>query len=303
MKQMLLKTCLTLMLSTSGIAHAAIKAVACEPEWGALLQELGGDQVDVYVATTALQDPHHIQARPSLIAHVRNADLVVCSGAELEVGWLPVLLHQSGNPKIQPHTSGNVEAAMLVPRLEVPTLLDRAAGDVHPEGNPHIQTDPHNIARVAVVLADRLKEIDGAHAEYYQMRSTDFMNRWQQAIKRWEQQAAPLKGMGIVVHHRYWPYLNAWLGLHQVAELEPKPGVEPSASHLQDVLETLKRDPAKVIIRAAYNDDRASLYLSQKAGIPAVMLPGTVGGDDAAKDLFSLFDDTIAKLLAAAGGH
>ena len=131
-------------------APAAMKVFACEPEWATLAEELGGDQVEVYTATTALQNPHRIQARPSLIAKVRSADLLICTGAELEVGWLPILLRQSGNPQIQPHTPGHLEAALLVPRLELPTVLDRAAGDVHPQGNPHIQTDPRNIAPVAV---------------------------------------------------------------------------------------------------------------------------------------------------------
>ena len=129
--------------------HAALRVFACEPEWGALAQELGGDLVDVSVATTALQDPHQIQAKPSLIARARNADLVVCTGAELEIGWLPVLLQQSGNAKVQPGQPGNFAAADYVRKLEVPTQLDRSQGDVHAAGNPHIQTDPRNIAQVA----------------------------------------------------------------------------------------------------------------------------------------------------------
>jgi zinc/manganese transport system substrate-binding protein len=226
---------------------------------------------------------------------------LVCSGAELEVGWLPVLLRQSSNPKIQPHTPGYIEAALLVPRLEVPSMLDRAAGDVHPQGNPHIQTDPRNIARVAAVLAEHLEQVDPAHSDFYKSRVQDFLKRWQMAIARWEKAAVPLKGMAIVVHHKYWVYMNEWLGMKEVAELEPKPGVEPGVSHLEEVLGTIKQESAKFIIRSAYNDARASEYVAQKAGIPAVMLPGTVGGDDQAKDLFSLFDDTIERLLSAAG--
>ena len=282
-------------------ACAALKVVACEPEWAALATELGGDLVSVYSATTALQDPHKIQARPSLIARVRNADLLICSGAELETGWLPVLLRQSSNAKIQPNAPGYIQAALLVPRLEIPTQLDRAAGDVHAAGNPHIQTDPRNIARVATVLAQRLAEIDPAHAAEYGTRYQDFSNRWQAAIDRWEQQARPLKGLGVVIHHKTWIYLEAWLGLKEIATLEPKPGVEPSVGHLQEVLLTLQRTPARFIVRAPYNDARPSEFLADKARIPAVVLPGTVGGDDDAKDLFSLFDDTIQRLLTAAG--
>jgi zinc/manganese transport system substrate-binding protein len=284
-------------LATSPTAFAQLNAVACEPEWGALLQELGGDKVAVYDATTAFQDPHHIQARPSLIARVRNADLLACTGAELEIGWLPILLRQSGNDKIRPGQPGYFEAAGFVPMLELPTQLDRAAGDVHASGNPHIQTDPRNIALVATALSKRLAQLDVPNAAYYQTRYRDFSGRWQAALQRWDKQAAPLKGMAIVAHHKSWAYMNHWLGLREVAELEPKPGVEPTAAHLQEVLNKLQRDPAKAIVRSAYEDGRASEWLAQRAHIPAVLLPSTVGGTDQAKDLFGLFDDTLARLL------
>jgi zinc/manganese transport system substrate-binding protein len=282
-------------------AHAALNVFACEPEWGALAKELGGDLVNVSVATNAMQDPHQIQAKPSLIARARNADLVVCSGAELEVGWLPVLLQQSGNGKVQPGQPGNFAAADYVQKLDVPTRLDRAEGDVHAAGNPHIQTDPRNIAKVAAALATRLQQVDGAHASEYAKRQADFAQRWQQAIARWTAQAAPLKGVSVVSQHKGYVYLYNWLGIKEVAVLEPKPGIEPTASHLQEVLSTLKASPARMVIYSAYQDPRAAQWLSSHAGIPAVKVPFTVGGTDGAKDLFGLFDDTIARLLAAGG--
>jgi zinc/manganese transport system substrate-binding protein len=297
MKKICLPILAVIVLMISPATFAQLNAVTCEPEWGALLQELGGDKISVYSATTAFQDPHHIQARPGLIARVRNADLLVCTGAELEVGWLPILLRQSGNNKIQPGQPGYFEAAGFVPKLELPTQLDRAAGDVHASGNPHIQTDPRNIALVATALSQRLAQVDTANAAYYQTRYRDFAARWQAALQRWNKRAAPLKGMAIVAHHKSWAYLNNWLGLREVAELEPKPGVEPTATHLQEVLDKLKRDPAKAIIRSAYEDNRASEWLAQRARIPAVLLPFTVGGSEQAKDLFGLFDDTLARLL------
>jgi zinc/manganese transport system substrate-binding protein len=254
--------------------------------------------VTVYVATTALQDPHHIEARPSLIARARSADLVVCSGAELEVGWLPLLQTQSGNPKIQTGKPGNFEAANYVVKLEVPRLVDRAQGDVHPGGNPHIHLSPYNIQKVATALVERMAQLDGAEAAFYQARANDFLGRWKQAIAKWEKEGAPLKGMAIVVHHKNLSYLNEWLGLREVGELEPKPGLPPTTSHLSELLERLGREPAKAVLRAAYNDPQASEWLSARAKIPAVMLPFTVGGSDAAKDLFGLYDDTLARLLA-----
>jgi len=280
-------------------AHAALRVFACEPEWGALAQELGGGLVDVSVATSALQDPHQIQAKPSLIARARNADLVVCTGAELEIGWLPVLLQQSGNAKVQPGQPGHFAAADAVTKLDVPAQLDRAQGDVHAAGNPHIQTDPRNIARVAAALGARLQQVDPAHAGDYAKALADFNRRWQQAIERWTAQAAPLKGMPVVSQHKAFVYLYDWLGMKEVAVLEPKPGVEPTAAHLQGVLSALKATPARLVLHAAYQDARPSEWLSRNAGIPVVKVPFTVGGTEAAKDLFGLFDDTLARLLAA----
>ena len=282
-------------------ANAALNVFACEPEWGALARELGGDLVEVSVATNALQDSHQIQAKPSLIARARNADLVVCTGAELEIGWLPVLLQQSGNTKVQFGQPGNFAAADHVRKLEVPGQLDRSQGDVHAAGNPHIQTDPRNIALVATALGARLQQVDAPHASQYARRQADFTQRWQQAIARWTAQAAPLKGAAVVSQHKGFVYLYDWLGLKEVAVLEPKPGIEPTASHLQQVLSTLKAAPARMVLYAAYQDPRASEWLNKNAGIPAVKVPFTVGGSDRAKDLFSLFDDTIARLLAAGG--
>ena len=280
-------------------AHAALRVFACEPEWGALAQELGGSLVDVAVATSALQDPHQIQAKPSLIARARNADLVVCTGAELEIGWLPVLLQQSGNARVQPGQPGNFAAADYVRKLDVPSQLDRSQGDVHAAGNPHIQTDPRNIAQVATALGTRLQQVDPAHASQYAKAQADFAQRWQQAIARWTAQAAPLKGAPVVSQHKAFVYLYDWLGLKEVAVLEPKPGVEPTASHLQEVMSALKGTPARMVLYSAYQDPRPSEWLSKNAGIPAVKLPFTVGGSDGAKDLFGLFDDTLARLLSA----
>src|SRR5205807_3755990 len=170
-----MKTLLRLLLALGTTmlawpAGAALNVFACEPEWSALAQELGGDKVSVFSATTALQDPHRIEARPSLIARIRNADLVVCSGSELEIGWLPLLLTQSGNDRIQPGSPGYLEASQYVVRLEIPKVIDRALGDIHPSGNPHIHLDPRNIAKVAEVLTGRLVELDHANAELYKTR-------------------------------------------------------------------------------------------------------------------------------------
>ncbi|OEZ64086.1 metal ABC transporter solute-binding protein, Zn/Mn family [Duganella sp. HH105] len=299
MKRTLKSLLLAAAFMMAGSAHAAINVLACEPEWEALANELGGDKVKVSSATNALQDPHRIEARPSLIARTRNANLLVCTGLELEVGWLPVLVQQSGNSKIAAGQPGNFEAGAFVPRLDVPGKVDRSEGDVHAAGNPHIQQNPHNIALVGVALSRRLAELDPANAAYYQARQKDFAARWDAAMLKWEKQAAPLKGVAVVEHHKNMEYLMGWLGLRQVGTLEPKPGVEPSAAHLSELLAQLQRAPAKMVIRAAYQDGRASQWLSEHAKIPAVVLPFSVGGDDKSKDLFGLFDSTVQRLVDA----
>jgi len=288
------------LLALAGPALAVLNVFATVPEWGALAEELGGDKVSVYVATNGLQDPHHVEAKPSLIARARNADLVVATGAELEIGWLPLVTLRAGNPKIQPGKPGYFEAASYVTMLEKPARLDRADGDVHPGGNPHIQTDPRNIGKVAPPLAARLAELDPANAAYYRERAKAFGERWSAAIVNWEKQAAPLKGTPAVVQHKAFAYLFDWLGMKEIAALEPKPGVEPTTSHLSEVLETLAHDPAKMVIRAAYQSDRASEWIAERAKINVVVLPFTVGGDAEAKDLYGLFDDTVARLRKGA---
>ena len=291
---------LTAAILLPGAAHAALKVFVCEPEWGALAKEIGGAQASVYTATTAMQDPHHIEARPSLIARARSANLLVCTGAELEIGWLPVVIAESGNAAIQTGQAGQFMAAQHVPLLDRPAVLDRSAGDVHAGGNPHIQTDPRNIARVGEALARRMAELDPAQAALYQARWKDFSARWQAAIARWEQQAAPLRGLPVVVQHAGFPYLENWLGLKQVAVLEPKPGVDPSVGHLARVAAQLQAAPARAVLRAAYQSPRPADWLAARAGIPALALPFTVGGNARAGDLFGLFDDTIDQLLKAA---
>jgi zinc/manganese transport system substrate-binding protein len=281
-------------------AFAALSVFATVPEWGALAQELGGDKVDVYTATNALQDPHHVEAKPSLIARARRADLVVATGAELEIGWLPLVLQQAGNAKVQPGQPGYFEATSVVTTIERPARLDRADGDVHPQGNPHIQTDPRNIALVARALASRMIELDPADAAVFRDHYASFDARWRAAIVRWEKESAALRGVPVLVQHKAFSYLLAWLGMKETGALEPKPGVEPTAASLSEILAQQQRQPAKMVLRAAYQSDRASQWIAERAHIPAVALPFTVGGDASARDLASLFDDTINRLLAAA---
>jgi zinc/manganese transport system substrate-binding protein len=275
---------------------AALSVFACEPEWASLTETLGGDAVSVYQASTAKQDPHRIEARPSLIAKMRSADLVICTGAELETGWLPVLLQTAGNRKVQPGSPGFIAAADYVDRLEIPTRLDRAEGDIHPGGNPHIQLDPRNIAKVATVVTERLASLDPTHAAMYSSRGQDFQTRWADAITHWQEIAAPLQGMRLVPYHKDTVYLIHWLGMVEVMDIEPKPGIPPSAGYLTELVDRIGHEGADAITRSMYADPKAARWLADHTGKPLVDLPYTVGGTPAAKDLFGLFDDTIARL-------
>lgn len=279
--------------------QAAINIFACEPEWASLSEEIGGDRVEVYSATTARQDVHRIQARPSLIAKMRRADLVICTGAELEAGWLPLLLQRAANGKVQPEQPGHFMAAEQVERLGIPEAMDRSMGDIHAGGNPHVHLDPNRVLTIAAKLSERLSIIDPDNAPAYQSGLRDFTVRWQASIKRWQLQAEPLKGLSVVVHHKDWRYLLDWLGMTEAATLEPKPGLPPNASHLASLTRMMSERPAAMILRAAYQQARPSEWLSDKSGIPALEMPYTVGGSDQAKDLFGLFDHSIELMLGA----
>lgn len=290
-------TGLLLLFVTSPVA-AALNIFACEPEWASLAEELGREQVKIFTATTAQQDPHQIQARPSLIARMRRADLTICTGAELETGWLPLLLRRAANPKVQPGQPGYFEAAEYVILIDKPERIDRAEGDIHAAGNPHLHLNPHNLIPIANALTNRLINIDPENTEHYTHYRDDFIHRWQQAIAQWEKQAVPLQGLGIVSQHKSWTYLIDWLGLKEIARLEPKPGVPPSTTYLSQVLTTLQQQPAQAVLVTPYQSPQASNWLHSRTAIPVVVLPYTVGGDAESTDLFGLFDSTINKLLA-----
>ena len=295
-----MKNLFALLLAVFALpAFAALNIFATVPEWAALAKEIGGGRVTVHAATTGLQDPHRIDAKPSLIAKARSANLVVATGAELEIGWLPVVLRESGNRNIQPGVPGYFEAASVVTMLDVPKVLDRAHGDVHAGGNPHIQTDPRNIQKVADALAARMIELDPAEAMAYRTGLQEFAAKWRTALLRWEKEAAPLKGVPVLVQHAAFPYMNQWLGLKEVATLEPKPGIEPSAAYLSEIVTRQKNEPSRMVLRPAYQHDGPSRWVAERAKIPAVVLPFTVGGTPEATDLVALFDDTLRRLLAA----
>ncbi len=287
----------TLLTLVSPAAQADLKVVATVPEWGALTQALGGDKVEVFVATNALQDPHRIQARPSLIARARSAQLIVATGAELEVGWLPIVQRDSNNPNVLPGRPGYFEAAGYVPLRDIPKSVDRSMGDVHASGNPHVQTDPRNVLPIARALSARMAELDPANAAFYSARLAEFLTTWQASIDRWTTAAQPLRGVKIWGQHDGYTYLNHWLGLEQIGTLEPLPGVEPTAAHLSEIITQQQRLKGRFIVTSAYISDTPAKWLAQRTGLPIVTLPFTVGGNAESRTLESLYTDTVQRLL------
>jgi len=262
-----------LLMALATPASAGLKVFATLPEWGALAQIIGGNDVDVFVATHARQDPHHVDARPSLIARARSADLVVANGAELEIGWLPVVLRSAGNAATVPGRRGYFEAAAQVPLLEIPARLDRADGDVHASGNPHIGLDPRRLLTVGEALTGRMAALDPANASAYHANWQGFATRWQAAIDAWAAEAAPLQGAAIVVHHTAYPYLADWLGLKRLGALEPKPGVAPTSAHLAGLRTQMAGTPVRAILRPPYTSEAPDQWLAEATGVPVLNAP------------------------------
>ena len=283
------------LLLLSDPLYAGLEVFVCEPEWASLAKELGGEHVDIYTATTNQQDPHHIQARPSLVAKARQADLLVCTGAELEIGWLPLLLRKSGNPNIQEGQAGYFLATDYVALLDKPIALDRSMGDVHAAGNPHVHLDPVRVQIIANKLSETLARLDPANRSDYEKKLASFTENWQNMIQQWAERTQHLKGKPIVVHHKNWTYLQHWLGLNQAAVLEPKPGIPPTSSHLSSLVSGLKANPAQVIVYASYQDSKAANWLSKKTGIPTLELAFSPATDET---LVHWFDQLLNQLVA-----
>jgi zinc/manganese transport system substrate-binding protein len=278
-------------------AQAELNVFACEPEYGALIQTLA-PKAKVYSATTALQDPHQVQARPSLIAKMRQADLVVCAGADLEIGWLPMLQMKASNAGVLSTENGLFFATDHVVTLDKLTQVDRSMGDVHAKGNPHVHFDPQLFLKVAQALTEKLVQLDDVNSDAYRQHLQDFSLRWQAASQEWVAKAAGLKGQKVIAYHTSFRYLFNWLGIEQVGDLEPKPGLPPSTSHLVKLIERAKQGDVSAIVMASYQDERGAMWLGERAELPVIILPMSIGGNEHSTDLFSLYDSVINLLLA-----
>ncbi len=295
-----LMACLGACLGAGFAAPAAAFTVfACEPEWAALTRVLL-PSARLHVATHAGQDPHHIEARPALIAQLRSAHLAVCTGAALESGWLPTLQERAGNARTRDVFFAADHVRLIDPQ---PGAIGTPwAGDVHAEGNPHLHADPRNLLEVARALSERLgQELPAERAAIEQRRSA-FEGRWRTQIAEWERRAAPLRGQAVAAQHTTFGYLWHWLGMKQVADLEPKPGMAPTPGHLQRLLQGLRAAPPLAVVIAGYQDPRPGRWLTGQLGaaVPLVVLPATVADDAAEKELLQWLDGLQRELLQVA---
>jgi zinc/manganese transport system substrate-binding protein len=284
------------LLSLSQQAFAQVNIFTCEPEYAALAEELAPD-ARIYSATTAMQDPHLVQARPSLIAKMRQADLVVCAGAELEIGWLPMLQMKAANAQVRSTDKGLFFAAEHVDTLDKMANVDRSMGDVHSLGNPHLHFSPERMLLIAKALTKKLVQLDIEQTEAYQQRLQNFSKRWQVARSKWQEMANQLKGMKVIAYHSSFRYLFDFVGIEQVADLEPKPGLPPTSAHLASLLKRAKQDDISAIVVASYQNLRGANWLAEKSSLPVIVLPLSVGGNEQSNDLFSLYDNVLDLLI------
>ncbi len=281
-------------------AAAAVKVITTTEGLAALVREVGGDKVKVESLSRGIQDPHFVDANPMLAVKLRNADLLVDVGLDLEIGWLPPLVNQSRNAGIQPGGPHRLTAASAVGVLDLPTgPVSRAQGDLHPGGNPHFLTDPRRAEKVAAAIAARLSALDGGNAAYYAQRLATFQQRLAAAEARWQGELAPVKGRKLLTRHRTLTYFLDWSGLVSAGELEPRPGVPPPPGHLADLVGLAQREGVKAISVENYYDTKSAEVVSRHSGAKIVLIPGDVGGEPGL-DTYEKYVDTVVKRLAGA---
>jgi zinc/manganese transport system substrate-binding protein len=280
-----------------------LNVITATTDLAALAQEVGGDKIDVESVAKGYQDPHFVEAKPSFLLKLRHADLLVVVGLDLEIGWLPPLVTQSGNPKIQPASAGYLDASQFAEILEKPTgPVSRAMGDVHPLGNPHYWLDPDNGRRIAKGISNKLAEMDPADAAYFQQRFQDFEKRLSAAEQRWESEMKPYRGRKVVTYHKSWPNFAKHFGLDVVGYIEPRPGIPPTPGHTIELVQQMRREQVKVVMIEPYFDSKTPNSIGSQTGAQVVVMLPSVGGEKEVTDYFKLFDYDIALLKKAFDG-
>ncbi len=292
-----------LTLLPAARAAATVNVVATTEDLASLAREVGGDRVKVDALAKGYQDPHFVEAKPSFVFILNKADLLVAVGRELEIGWLPPLVLQSRNARIQPGAAGYLDASLTARILEIPTgQVTRAMGDVHPQGNPHYWLDPGNGRRIAQALQARLAQLSPADAGYFAQRYADFDRRLAEAEKRWDAALAPYRGTKVVTYHRSWPNFCERFGLDVIGYVEPKPGIPPSPAHTIELMATMKREGVKLLLVEPYFDEKTPNSIGRETGVPVLVLPPSVGGEKEITDYVKLFDHDVQAVLAALKG-
>jgi len=289
-----------LLLLAAAPARAALTVVTATQDLGSIAQEVGGDKIKVTALAKGYQDPHFVEAKPSFVLTLNKADLLIVVGRDLEIGWLPPLITQSRNARIQPGANGYLDPSQTAKILELPNgAVTRAMGDVHPLGNPHYWLDPENGRRIAVAIKDKLSQLDAANAAYYAQRAADFDRRLSAAQQRWKAQMAPYKGIKVVTYHRSWANFTDAFGLDVIGYVEPKPGIPPTPQHTLDVINAMKAQNVKIILVEPYFDTKTPNSIAANTGGKVLVLPPSVGGVPQASDYFALFDTDIQMIVDA----
>ena len=295
-----LLVCSAVLLCPAESYAKKINVITATTDLAALAQEVGGDKIDVESIARGYQDPHFVEAKPSFLLKLRHADVLIVVGLELEIGWLPPLITQSGNPKIQPASSGYLDASQFAEILEKPTgPVSRAMGDVHPQGNPHYWLDPDNGRRIAKGIAEKFSELDPADTAYFQQRLQDFEKRMNTAVKNWDDQMRPYRGRKVVSYHLSWPNFAKHFGLDVVGYIEPRPGIPPSPGHTIELILLMKRENVKVVMVEPYFDLKTPNSIGSQTGAQVLVMLPSVGAEKDVPDYFKLFDYDIALLKKA----
>ena len=282
------------LLFLFSLSFAQLRVVATYPWIGELVKEIGKEKVSVYVIAKGTEDPHFVVPKPSHIAKLRDADLLIIQGASIEIGFLPPLLTQSNNPKVQPGREGFLDLSQFVELIEKPQSVSRAMGDVHPEGNPHYQLDPHNIPKLARAVKEKLCSMDKNNCPYYETNLKDFLRRWEERLKVWDKGFEKLRGTKVIQYHKLYDYLLRRYGIELVGTLEPLPGIPPTAKHIEELIR--KSQGVKFVLQDVYHEKRTAQFVAQRIGAKVVILPHDVGAVPEAKDLFSLFEEILKRL-------
>jgi len=290
----------TLLAAPPAGAQGKLNVMATTEDLASIAREVGGDKVTIDSIAKGYQDPHFVEAKPSFILKLQKADLLVVVGKELEIGWLPPLIQQSRNAKIQAGADGYLDASLHALILEIPQgQITRAMGDVHPQGNPHYWLDPENAKIIAKDIAAKFSQFRANDRAYFEQRLADFTSRLDAAEKRWLAQLAPFKGTKVVTYHRSFPNFAERFGLNVIGYVEPRPGIPPSPSHTLDLIQEMKRQQIKVILMEPYFDQKTPNSIASQTGAQVLVMPPSVGGEKTVTDYFKLFDYNI-NLLANA---